>query len=367
MVPEMSERILYRIIIFSLLGIAIILFCGEVRDNQLRNSPISPNQIVNQPTTHASKESIVIHSDMKQKCKEESPKKQRASMWFTEFILTTHSKNTKYLHSAVGLKYEKEKGYGLFAKKSIKAGIILFAERPLLEFDAGSLYPDHSWMILQINKLVSANYHSDPEFSVIWNELAVNLNVKQWAQNIAKNPIAERALLNMAKVFTNQVSAHWHSPWHVYALLSRINFGLPQNVAVIIERNVCFLVSTKDIAAGTELLRDYFFDWFNYEGMDANGKRFEDLMTDRKLKSNLLGIASSKQKNPKLKLLKALNSNRWSKRKKHQMAVKELYPNGIIGKLPQDKDIQIVQGGNVEMIKIIKNVIAQILEKYNVR
>ena len=54
-------------------------------------------------------------------------------------------------------------------------------------------------------------------------------------------------------------------PSAVYPILSKINFGLPQNVMVIsgdeAHHDISILMATKDIAAGEELVMDFTMDW----------------------------------------------------------------------------------------------------------
>lgn len=54
-------------------------------------------------------------------------------------------------------------------------------------------------------------------------------------------------------------------PSAVYPILSKINFGVPQNVMVIsgdtVHNDVSILMATKDIVAGEELVMDFTVDW----------------------------------------------------------------------------------------------------------
>ena len=54
-------------------------------------------------------------------------------------------------------------------------------------------------------------------------------------------------------------------PDAVYSILSRVSFGLPQNVMVISgdkdHQFVSIIIATKDIAAGGEIMMDFTFDW----------------------------------------------------------------------------------------------------------
>ena len=72
-------------------------------------------------------------------------------------------------------------------------------------------------------------------------------------------------------VSTDQMALHVYGatigrkPDAVYPILSKIRFGLPQNVMVVSgdadHHFVSIMIATKDIAAGEEIVMDYLFDW----------------------------------------------------------------------------------------------------------
>ena len=149
-----------------------------------------------------------------------------------------HSKNTRFLHSAIGRKYlGPGKGHGLFTRADIKAGEVLFVERPLLSIEyarSGFL------MMLQINADVEERSGRDVEFDAIWNhQLSVSDDIRhqytlRWRQKgISANEKLE-GMSDLVKVNTNRFGKMvWRKPLGVYALLSQVAFGLPQNAAVM--------------------------------------------------------------------------------------------------------------------------------------
>ena len=374
MFPEIPERILISTIVISLLGMAAILFCNEM------NYSIQYRQdaVITQPIFKAfdalSKEQKL--NEIHRKCVVSSIELQANSGIINELALSIHSKNTKYFNKAIALKYDDEKGHGLIVNKDVSAGDLLFVEYPLLKIDAYSP-ADSLSMVLQINRQVKSQFISDCEFAKIWDGLEVNPMDLIWIRESLKMHGSQQpiALNNMAKVFTNQINGKWHINQEitVYGLMSKINFGLPQNVAMIAggseHKFVCIALATKDIAAGTELVRDYFLDWFGYEGMRVNGNEFKEKIRVRNIQSAIFTRGQSRSTNGiKIRLLKKLNSNKYSAAKKYKMATKELYPNGIIGKTANDKKVQFVKGGNESVMvdKFKKEIsITLILYKHN--
>ena len=282
-----------------------------------------------------------------------------------------HSKKTKFLHASIGLtQFDTVKGFGLFAKSDIKAGEILFAEYPLLRLDDDETNKTTDGVLLMrhIQQRLQMQSSRDPELSQIWRS-HINFDAdiyrlyrRQWRHT----PLRQLGgLRDLAKLQSNLFGAMTRrGPMNVYALLSRINQGLPQNVAVLFgeerDYDVCVVMATADIAKHTELVSDYLFDWFSFgrESVapflehyfhqtstevwrSALWRRRDVYLAERKSVAAGFGFD---QNDEWMRILRELNSERTSSEAKYRIASDKIYPNGLIGKRSGEA-MQLVRGG----------------------
>ena len=278
----------------------------------------------------------------------------------TEQTLVYHSRNTRFLHRGVGLEYfDSAKGSGLFTKCDINAGEILFVEGPLLKIQ-NERHDDLRMMMNRIHSNVQSEHQRDPQFSRIWQtQIRADNDMKHRYESLR----SFRGFADFIKVLSNRFGVmNSRKPLSVYALLSKINFGLPQNVAVMFgdknDDELCAVMATTDIAKGTELVTDYLFDWFRLHPRSKSEslifkKYYREFFSDSLYRVYLserknIGEKFGFQQNAKwMKVIEDLNSENTSKRQKYEIAARELYPNGIIGKR-RGKPMDIVNGGHSE-------------------
>ena len=115
-------------------------------------------------------------------------------------------------------------------------------------------------------------------------------------------------------------------PFAIYGVLSKINFGLPANVAPIHgeqkDNFVVTLIATRDINKGEELQMDYLLDWFDINKQIAAD---EEYIKQRKWFAFISGV----EFNEKLdKITKDMSSPRTSLEEKHKM-MQSIYSHGI--------------------------------------
>ena len=247
--------------------------------------------------------------------------------------------------------------------QAISAGNILFVEYPLIKIDHDTDPNMHIMTIMQeIHRTVEQDRVDDTEFSHVWNSIGFShkmymhhLKALMYAglKDIPKTNLDPR-LVDLIKVKSNQFGSgniRWRQPWGVYGVLSKINFGLPQNIAVVFggaEHNfVCVAFAVKDIAKGEELVGDYFYDWFDYDASKMSKDVIDGLMKRRENVGAFFGYNHSERMK---KILDALGSDNKSQQKKYTIADRFIYPNGIVGKSSDQKELEVVAGGEENML-----------------
>ena len=269
--------------------------------------------------------------------------------------------------------FDSVKGFGLFAKSDIKAGEILFVEYPLLRLDDGAAHKISDGVLLMRHIQQLLHSSRDAELSRIWlehmhfNADMYHLYREQW-RHIPLRQLG--GLHDLVKAQSNLFGAMTRrSPSHVYALLSRINQGLPQNVAAIFgekrDYDVCVLMATADIARHTELRSDYMFDWFRFEAksvaaflqryfQQSAGEIWRSALWRRHLLSRRdIYLAERKsvaagfgldQNETWMRILKVLNSESTPSEHKYRIASERIYANGVVGK-QSGEPMELVRGG----------------------
>eukprot|EP01084_Bolivina_argentea_P097188 174736_1 len=184
--------------------------------------------------------------------------------------LMYHSEKTKFVHDAIGLKYYNAvKGYGLFAKSNINAGEILFVEYPLVKIHDDMSPNMDGWTLMKtVHTGVETARKVDDEFSKVWDRMAKNQKISKQFETLMDG-YYHPGIEDLVKVNTNQFAmTSWRKPLGVWGLLSKVNHDLPQNIAAFFgekkDNYVCITMATTNISKGTELVIDYFLDWFEY-------------------------------------------------------------------------------------------------------
>ena len=355
------EKLLRWIIALSLIGICFLMYdkSSAVAVQRLKNDTIAdPDPDCKTPKRHRYRPVSA---------KQATPK-------IVEHTLVFHSKTTKFLNPAVGLtQFDSVKGLGLFVKSDIKAGEILFVEYPLLRLDDGATHKiaDGVLRMRYIQQLLQSS--RDPELSRIWldhidfNADMYHLYRRQW-RHIPLRQLG--GLHDLVKVESNLFGAMTRRrPRNVYALLSRINQGLPQNVAAIFgekrDYDVCVVMATTDIAKHSELVSDYLFDWFRLKQksvapflehyfQQSAGEIWRSALWRRNLwrrrdiylaERKSVGAGFGFDENEKwMRILEALNSESTSSEQKYRIASEQIYPNGLVGK-QSGEAMELVRGG----------------------
>ena len=256
--------------------------------------------------------------------------------------LITHTGCTKFLHSSLQLKYiNDDKKYGIIATKKIPFGSIISVEKPMLYIeDHPDFYVQYvdkdrislPTMMHGVSVAISAARHMDGQFRRIWDEeLETNQEMLAKYENTMKQneiPLSvHTSLADWIKFMT-----FWHGsmnqrkPYAIYSVLSRINHGLPQNVAMIygdrVDEFVCILVATKNIQSGEEIVVDYFGNLYTKEALDPH------TLKARRFRGMEVGFAADSM----LPITLSLVSDDVTKEDKRRIIRAELYSNGIIGK-----------------------------------
>ena len=288
---DKTETILVFMIVFSLLGIITLLGYEDIIDQ-----PKQKQKRINIPKPHYQSFANIPEANYNQqiaKCtnpdcnhnQQQKSRKTSKTESNTMVPLQYHSKLTLFVHNAIGMKwYGDKKGYGLFSTRNIKAGEILIIEYPLLKLQSAPDSDNTMSVVYEIHSQATNKRQTDPEFSNIWDSLAMNADIlMQYSDPGVKYEDTHPMVFDVTKFSTNHFGQGFDGkPMAIYGLLSKINFGLPQNIAVIFgdkqDNFVCTILATRGIKKGEELVSDYFFDWFNYKD-----EKYHDVDYKRKL------------------------------------------------------------------------------------
>ena len=370
--PDRVETICIFAIVFSCLALILVL------DSKYSDSDIpsqNPYQRILEKYQHRktpSKDSHNVYNYVSKSnqqinkchntddCVKQAPQESKTEPDSIE-PLKLHSKLTVFVHDSVSMKwYGDSKGYGLFVTRNIKAGEILIVEYPLLRIKTtpDPMAGNSVTVIQEIHSKAQHHAKLDPEFSEIWNGLAMNADIlNQYSEPWTKFEEVDPMVFDIVKFSTNHFGQGFNlKPMAIYGLLSKINFGLPQNVAVIFgdeqDANVCVIVATRDIKQGEELFSDYLFDWFSYKEEEYQSADFKRRLFRRSSIGALFGFSQKRY----MKLWKALSLSRKSSEEKYKIATKWLYPNGIVGRNP-GQTMEIVKGGNSTLAHQIRQIV----------
>ena len=246
-----------------------------------------------------------------------------------------HSQRTSFCHPSLKRKYfGEDKGYGIITSEIIGFGTILAVERPLFHItnDEWNKYSIPSSMHRHVGQIVNKLKIEDPEFEGIWSDFVMSkYRMDSWQQMFKKRNMLYtqqdvQALADLSIFATNVHGAISDlQPRAVYSILSRINFGLPANVAAIFgdedDEFVCILIATKDLEADEELVMDYFYDWKDKEAVND-----KNLISRRKM-AKTIGFDLN---NDWIRVTRLLTS-KISKQIKRKIT-HDIYSSGIIGK-----------------------------------
>ena len=283
-----------------------------------------------------------------------SPKNKQTS------TLKYHSKLTLFVHDSIEMRwYGDHKGDGLIVNRDVKAGEILIVEYPLLKLEDTTTPAQPVSMLYKIEKKVQMLKANDQEFADVWNGLAINAEILSFYIH-GEDPVNHHKAYDIVKFITNHFGGiNWNKPLGIYSLLSKINFGLPQNIAVIFgdksDNDVCIIIATRDIERGKELVSDFFFDWFDFQTDKAQDPDYLMHLQRRKSIGTTFGFNQDDEK--WMKLWKKLGSKKLSTTSKYKLATKYLYPNGIIGR-SKNEETEIVNGTYNRLAEQIKDIIS---------
>ncbi len=223
------------------------------------------------------------------------------------------------------------------------------------------MHDDFVSMLHRIHRDVQMKHKMDSEFSRIWNyQIGTNSDVHhRYHSELQRKGISMQHTLGMddlVKVHSNIFGKmSRRQPFGVYALLSKMSFGLPQNVAVIFGEEqddyVCVVMATKDIPKGSHIATDYLFDWFSFPRNPV--LRFQKYWKRLKIGDAHLKTFGFDEHNRWMKVLRDLNAENTSKHQKYQIAESALYPNGVIGKESGSR-MEVVSDARSEFAKEIK-------------
>ena len=259
----------------------------------------------------------------------------KENLEITDSKMIYHPGHTVFVDTRIRQKwFGNNKGHGLVANKDINEGEIIIVEYPILKLNDDIDYKKTRARMHAIHQIEQQQSTYDANFAEVWKAMAMNRDIFNFfAKNI--DPADYLAVINLAKFHTNHFRALSDTkPLSVYGLLSKINFGLPQNIAVIVgdeeEDFVCTVFATKSIKKGQELVTDYFFDWFDLDinKMERKDPKYELELIAREEYGKNFGFKQSEY----MQLWKLLSSDDTSIEAKSDAAVRELYPSGIVGK-----------------------------------
>eukprot|EP01084_Bolivina_argentea_P003238 6054_1 len=254
-----------------------------------------------------------------------------------------HTQKTKFIHSSIALEYiDDDKRYGLIANTKIPFGTVLSVELPMItipkkSYDLKDEMVNIEKMIYVIHGIVNKHRKKDPEFKHIWdNEFIENPQIFSKMMNTlskyskSKSFPDENAIHDWVKYNTYWYGGiNSYNPLAIYSILGRINWGLPQNAAVIFggakDRFICILIATKSIESGEEIVLDYFLNLhkkqaFTYMSMQAREFRGPEFGFDSKWNEEMRKVTMD------------LTSDETSNKDKKRIIMERLYSNGIIGK-----------------------------------
>ena len=260
-----------------------------------------------------------------------------------------HSRKTKFVFPSLKLHcFDPNKAHGIITTTKIRFGTILAVDYPILtvadrEKFGEAVKESIAHTVAVMDKIVQDTIKEDPEFLSIWENLALNTQeftrIKNDLRIYGIDPEDKHVLASAANLgvfWTNhygQIAAR--EPLAIYSVLSKINFGLPQNVAAIFgskdQGYPCVLVATRDIEINEELVMDYFLDWRQKASLDARW---------RKIKSADFGYILD---DAGLEVTRKLTSADVSAKDKANI-MRKIYSNGIVGKKPDDKYLDALPG-----------------------
>ena len=237
-------------------------------------------------TQQQSQDNIVTHnwsekqkdSKWNKKCKEQS------------VFDAIQSSFIEMVHPALSIKcFDPVRKQGIITTQRINFGDILAIELPFFKIHDEKIYGEYQSILLQahyIRSSVEFAMRQNPDIKELWDNLDTNQAELERtreeirvllgdADKIMKSSKVQRAIKHYAKFITNhlgQVTRPQRKPWALYSILSKINFGLPQNVAAMFADKEdgyrCVLIATRDIEEGEELVMDYFLDWDDKTALD---------------------------------------------------------------------------------------------------
>ena len=259
---------------------------------------------------------------------------------------------------------------GIKTTQQIKFGDILAVELPFFKIVDEDLFSKLDSVLLAsyyIGSGVEWMMTRNPEFKQLWDHLDTNQGEFERTREMVKSSVTEQemdspeiqlAISSFAKFTTNHLGQIAHpprKPWALYSVLSKINFGIPQNVAAIFSDKEdgyrCVLIATRDIQVGEELVIDYYLDWDDKSALDRTpvramkGRGFAFHLDDKAIDAT-----------------KELTSKTVSKQRKAEV-FRHIYPNGIKGRAPGEPGLAALKGrGNLDetsyqrKLEIIKSV-----------
>ena len=219
---------------------------------------------------------------------------------------------------------------GLFALDYIPFGTILSVEDPV--FSSSFVEEPHNLAlrVSYIDRIVKDHIKQYPEFKRFWKSLPVHpLQRKRLLKLLDSiNEIHPKSAVNNYVRFAMHKIASHRRPRAVYSVIGRLGFNLPQNAMVVIGGNdKALLISTKAIQRGEEIVTDHFCDWLSphfFETENIHNRR--EWAGERGFDLNEKWIT----------FLKRLRDESTSLEQKNEMLL-EMYPNGLVGKHPNDK------------------------------
>eukprot|EP01084_Bolivina_argentea_P018860 35090_1 len=199
-------------------------------------------------------------------------------------------------------------------------------------------------MLYNVVQSVKHYRKTDPEFKRIWDdEFTINPKMKEnyinmfssYGIDIQNDPAFDDFI---------KYNTYWYGninliqPDAIYSTLSRINFGLPQNVVAIFgeetDKYVCILIATTNIKAGQELVIDYFLNLHKKKSLSPKWTEAREMRGAE--------FAYHEDENMR-QMMENLNSNQISDADKRTIIGKQLYSNGMVVKHP-GTEFKIVDG-----------------------
>lgn len=265
--------------------------------------------------------------------------------------LTPHPTQTKFVHSALKLKYfGEDKQYGLITTKKIPFGSVLVVEYPVFMIDIAERQPFEDSMdslepmMYYVAKSVEKGLEIDERFKRIWTEefRANQVTFSSWLSALKEHKRKippDQVMIDWAKFNTFWFGGvNGYKPIAIYSILSRVNYGIPQNVAAIFgekeDDDVCVLIATRDLEEGEELTLDYFQNLHLKKSMSTAN---EWVRKDRGPEFGFEWTDDLRE------TVNKLHSDEVSSKEKRRLVHERLYSNGIIGKHGEQK-LKIING-----------------------